>query len=322
MIDKTKDKGENEMQTVFIILFALSLFIGIPVSLILMVVSAIRKKPMKKSVTRLLVTFGLVVIGLIGGVATSSSKKTTEETSAEEKIVEKEEMVQNQEKETEESKELPEILFRGIPWGASYTEANSIVSDLNIWNISGENFQTMSTDEIVLGDYQGLDFEYSDINIVAPAYNGEIDVAGYTTSEINLYFSYIPVDGVLTKTEDDSAFYGGQYIFEPKNLDEMKKDLGLKITELYGEPSKTSDDTDIWGNVYTYTYWDGMNNVQVVLKTVDSTKDTTGFYTDEIILSYIWKDGDKLLQEASDTLKKEAIAKESEAYGDGSKEGL
>lgn len=238
-----------------------------------------------------------------------------EEEQAEQARLEQERLEQEKLKQTD-------ILFMEIPWGTNYTTVDRDHGELNIWAISGENFKTYSIDDIVLGDYQGIDFEYTDINIIANALTGEIDVAGYTTSKVVLYFAYIPVGGKLTKTEKDSALYGAQYVFEPKNLKVMSADLIEKLSLVYGKPDKETKDTDIWGNKYTYTWWYGPNNANIVLKQTDSSKDSTGFYSDEIIISYVWLKGDELLQNASDILKKEAIEKESESYGNNSTNGL
>lgn len=215
-----------------------------------------------------------------------------------------------------------EILFKDIPWGTNYTEVDRILPELNMMSMNGEAFRTFSTDEIVLGDYQGIDFEYNDINIVGICSNDEMEVAGYTTSDMSLYFAYIPVDGVLTKTENDSALYGAQYVFTPQNLDAMSEDLIEKLSSVYGEPSERINDKDMWGNEYEYVYWYGQNNTELVMKIVDTTNDTTDVYENEIVLSYVWRDGDKLLQQASDILKQEAIQNEKEIYGNDSVEGL
>lgn len=215
-----------------------------------------------------------------------------------------------------------EILFKDISWGTSYTEVDRALPELDMWSMNGEAFRTFSTDEIVLGDYQGIDFEYNDINIIANCYNEEIEVAGYTTSDVHLYFAYIPVDGVLAKTENDSAFYGAQYVFAPQNLNEMSNDLVEKLSSVYGEPSERIKDKDIWDNEYEYVYWYGQNNTELVMRIADSTNDTTGVYDNEIVLSYVWRDGDKLLQQASDILKQEAIQNEEGVYGNDSVEGL
>ena len=215
-----------------------------------------------------------------------------------------------------------EILFCDVPWGTSYTKTDELLGELGMWSMSGENFKTMSVDDIVLRDYKGIDFEYSDINIISPTHNGEISVAGYMTSSVYLYFAFVPVDGVLTKTEEDSALYGAQYKFDTKNLQEMSTDLNNKLVSLYGPPQKENSDSDLWGNKYKYTYWYGANDTAVVLRTVDTSNDSTNLYEDEIVISYVWLEGDRLLQEASDILKKEAIEKEAEAYGNHITDGL
>lgn len=215
-----------------------------------------------------------------------------------------------------------EILFKDIPWGTNYTEVDRVLTEFDLWAISGESYKTYSTDEIVLGDYQGIDFEYNDINIIGNAFNGETEVAGYMTSEVNLFFAYIPVDGFLTKTENDSALYGAQYVFVPQNLDAMSSDLIEKLSSVYGEPSERIKDVDMWKNEYEYVYWYGQNNTELVMKIVNSENDTTELYNNEIVLSYVWRDGDNLLQNASDILKQEAIQNEEEVYGNDSVEGL
>lgn len=222
-----------------------------------------------------------------------------------------------------EDETTEEITFRDVPWGSSYTEVNSLLSDLNLWNLVGELYRTYSVDEIILGDYEGLDFEINDINIIAYASNDEINVAGYTTDEICLFFSYVPVDGILTRSEEDSALYGARYRFEPNNLSEMTQDLTEKLSSLYGEPDEIKTDSHWLYNVqYEYIYWYGANDTEVVLKSVDASGDETDLYDDEIYISYVWTKGDELLQIASDTLSQNNKDAEAELYGNGSTDGL
>lgn len=215
-----------------------------------------------------------------------------------------------------------EILFMDEPWGTSYVDFKNNHGELGIWSINGEGYRTFSVDEVVLGDYKGIDFDYNDINIIGNCHNGEIEVAGYKTKDVKVYFAYNIVDGVLTKNESDSALYGARYEFDSLNLEEMYADLTEKLTTLYGESAKTTKDTDLYGNIYTYTYWYGQNDTMVVLKSLDSENDSTGFYNDEIIIAYAWKKGDELLQKASDWLKEEATKEEQSVYGNDSTNGL
>lgn len=215
-----------------------------------------------------------------------------------------------------------EIVFKEIPWETPYPEVDEKLGAWQLWNLSGEGYKECSVDEILLGDYKGIDFDYSGINIISNAFNGEQEVAGYTTKEITLYFAYLPVDGYLTYDERDTALYGAQYKFEPVNLQDTYNDLKDKLSNLYGEPSKTTQDADMWENQYTYTYWYGANNTELVLRCTDSEKDTTGFYEDEIYITYAWRNGDTLLQNASDAVKKEKSDNEKNVQGNENTDGL
>lgn len=215
-----------------------------------------------------------------------------------------------------------EITFRDIPWGTAFPAVDEQLGSWELWNMNDELLKTYSADDILLGDYKGIDFEYSGMNIISNAFNGEQSVAGYTTSGIKLYFAFLPVDGYLTYDESDTALYGAQYEFKPTNREEMYNDLTNKLSELYGEPAKVTDDSDMWGNAYTYTYWYGANDTELVLRCTDATNDTTDFYDDEIFVSYVWRGGDDLLQQGSDAIKKEKSDKEDAAREVGSSDGL
>ncbi len=227
---------------------------------------------------------------------------------------------EDQPEEVEENIYCQEILFMDFPWGTSFAEIDSAHPEYNMWNFSGDCYQTYSIDDIVLGSYQGIDFEYDDINIIGDCYY-ETEVAGYTPAEITLYFSYSIVDGVLMQTEEDSQLYGGQYVFETQNLEAMTADLIQKLSSVYGESDNYIEDDDLWGNYYTYTYWYGENDTMVVLKTLDAEEDDELYY-DEITISYVWMHGDTLLQDASDYLQRIAEQEEEETYNNGNTTGL
>jgi len=235
------------------------------------------------------------------------------------------EVLQSETEETSSNfsgEEKKEIIFQDIAWETSFPKVDEKLGLWELWNISGESYKECSVDEILLGDYKGIDFEYGGINIISNAFNGEQEIAGYTTSSITLYFAFLPVNGYLSYDEKDTSLYGAQYKFEPTNLEEMYSDLTSKLTSLYGEPEKVKEDTDIWKNKYTYTYWYGANDTELVLRCTDSTNDTTGFYSNEIYISYAWRGGDTLLQNASDAVKKEKADKEKEAHGNDNVGGL
>lgn len=262
----------------------------------------------------------------------STSEEYLAESQNEVPLDESENILDEKFEESKEQTETPEpyedaisdkeIVFNNISWGTNFTDASEKLSDWNLWNISGEGYKTCSVDEILLGDYKGIDFDYSGINIISHAFNGEQEVAGYTTEDIILYFSYLPVGEYLTYEESDTALYGAQYIFKPVNLQDMYNDLIHKVSEIYGEPNKQSQEIDLWENQYTYTYWYGANNTELVLKSLNSENDTTELYDDEIYLTYAWRGGDEFLKNASDAVKKEKSDKEKDAQGEGDLSGL
>lgn len=216
-----------------------------------------------------------------------------------------------------------EIIFMDIPWGTSFDKVDELHGELNLWGLSGEGYRTFSVDEIALGDYKGIDFEYTDINVVGNAFNGEIDVAGYKTSDVNMYFAYtLDNDGYVNQEDGDSILYGARYVFETQNLDSMTSDLKEKITSVYGEPQKTTTDTDFFKNVSTYTFWYGQNDTLLVMRSFNTENDTTDLYEDEITLAYVWLKGDYYLQQASDSLKQQAIKEEESNYGNDNTNGL
>lgn len=262
----------------------------------------------------------------------STSEEYSAESQNEVPLDEAENILDEKFEESKEQAETPEpyedaisdkeIVFNNISWGTNFPDASEKLSTWDLWNISGEGYKTCSVDDILLGDYKGIDFDYSGINIISHAFNGEQEVAGYTTEDIILYFSYLPVGEYLTYEESDTALYGAQYIFKPVNLQDTYNDLIHKISEIYGEPNKQTQEIDLWENQYTYTYWYGANNTELVLKSLNSENDTTELYDDEIYLTYAWRGGDELLKNASDAVKKEKSDKEKDAQGEGDLSGL
>lgn len=117
-----------------------------------------------------------------------------------------------------------EILFMNIPWGTSFTKVDKLHGELELWGLSGEHYKTFSVDDILIGEYEGIDFEYSDINIIGNCFHSELEVAGYTTKDVSLYFAFNIVDNTLPKTESESSLYGGQYVFDTENLSETYSD--------------------------------------------------------------------------------------------------
>ena len=219
-----------------------------------------------------------------------------------------------------------EILFRNIPWGTNYADIKQELSDFDWYDMSFDMMRTYSVYEVLTDSPYAdgvLDFENSGINMIAqPFSNKETEVAGYTTTDIQLFFAYTPIDGTLPKDDINTALYGATYSFSPQNLQQMSEDLISKLSYLYGEADQTTTDKDIFGNKTSITWWSGDNDTHVVLRTIDSSEDTSDLYDDELFISYACGKGDEFLKEADDTISTAKSDKESSNYGNGNTTGL
>lgn len=218
-----------------------------------------------------------------------------------------------------------EIQFRNIPWGTNYADVQQLLPDFDWYDMSFENMKHYPVEEVLTDDYDNhsIDFSNTGINMIATPFTiKETNVAGYTTSDIQLFFSYMPIDGVLSKNDAATALYGARYTFNPNDLSSMSADLIDKLSSLYGEPNNTTKDTDIWGNQATLTWWYGSNDTVVVLYALDSSNDSTGFYDDELWISYAWQKGNELLKEADAAVSASNVADEALNYGNGNTDGL
>ena len=223
--------------------------------------------------------------------------------------------LQLSEDKTEENKE---IQFRNTPWGISFTEAEKLFPEYDLYGMTGEVMKFYPTMEIYTGSYDwNHSPEYHDINIIGACWNDEFDVAGYRTSNIELYFAYTLVDGIITHEESDSKMYGARYKFEPADAQSMIEDMKTKLSSLYGDIDEDGkDDGFVWD--YTWWIWKGANNTAVAL-TLEDDKDSE---RDEVWVSYFNYDGDKWLFEASDGEKERLLRQERAGAESGNTDGL
>ncbi len=221
-----------------------------------------------------------------------------------------------------------EILFRDIPWGTSCVEAEKEFQGADFFHISGEWSTTCSIDEVVYdSQIKGIDFDNNDINISSSAYTDQyfnISVAGYTPTEVEMFYAYQPIDNVPNTDESLSMLYAAQYMFEPENLYGMSEDLKNKLSGLYGDPDNSEEDRDNWmGYYYTYTFWEGANNTEVILATRENIDTEAQFQLDDgIRIIYAWKEGDNLLQVASDAISSSSGSTEASNFGSDNTDGL
>lgn len=217
-----------------------------------------------------------------------------------------------------------EITFRDVPWGSTYPEVQQSLSDFDWYTMSFDYMREYTVEEIMTdSSSDDYDFQNGGINMTAsPFSNKETQVAGYTTSDIELFFAYTDPAAICDANNDATTLYGARYEFEPQDLAGMSADLLDKLTSLYGEPDDTSTKTSIFGDKTTVTYWNGANDTEVALRTVDVSGDTTGIGENELYIAYVWKQGDQLLQDIDQKVSGNAADQEAQNYGNGNTNGL
>lgn len=190
-----------------------------------------------------------------------------------------------------------EILFRNIPWGTSFSEIETQNPVWGLYSYGGDFYDVKSVSNILTFSGYTKQYEFTDIRIYGDAENGAVNVAGFTTTDIRLFFARLPVEGILSKEEKDTALYGARYEFENMdNIDAMEAELIRKLTQLYGVEGTVSV-MDGWsGTSEKYVYWYGANQTAVCLKTVRAKNADE----DSLYISYAWLRGDELLQNAND----------------------
>ena len=212
------------------------------------------------------------------------------------------------------------ILFRGIPWGTSFSEVKSILKEYDVSGSSGDGMRVFTVEDYTVGDFAGKHYSSGNLNIRAHgSFFKKVEVAGY---EANFYlsFAYIPIDGVLTHEDSDSALFAAQYEINPADVASAEKDLINKLSSLYGSGSRGKSETDLFGGKITRTVWDVTGEMKVVLKATAYGDGASS--KDEITISYVWMRGNKLLDNAYDAEKNGAKNKEKQQYNNSNTDGL
>ena len=216
-----------------------------------------------------------------------------------------------------------EIVFRDTPWGISFTEADKLFSEYQMYPMTGEGMKFYPVEQVYSDEYDTRHTpEYHDINIIgmSTGQGSHSNVAGYTTSSITLHFAYAVIDGVITHEEKDSKMYGAQYKFEPADPKAVFDDLAEKLKGLYGDV----DDAGRYELPRYYTTewwtWNGANNTAVTLAIRIYGPELSS--DDEVWIAYYTKDGDAWLYEASDGEKERLLRQEREGAASGNTNGL
>lgn len=210
------------------------------------------------------------------------------------------------------------ILFRKLPWLADFKEVDLLTNDLQIEVDKKEKDPFTINDICISDEYDGVDFDYDDLGFICRSAN-KVKVAGYTSTETNLFFSYHLSEEKPEKSIDDALLYGAQYVIEPKDISEAAADLIAKLSSQYGEPAKEYKiETPI--KKFSISMWYGKDNTAVVLN--KSVSLISSFYKDSIIISYVYLKGDDLLHNVNDFIMEHDENAEYNNYGNGNTDGL
>ena len=209
------------------------------------------------------------------------------------------------------------IIFRGIPWGSSYSEVINTLSKSGIkWespiSIKGRTIRNT----IIDNKRHGFDYEtgiYVNTDYKSPS----LSVAGYDTTRITLYFAYTTDDsGRLLKDLEHTAFYLAKYEFVPTNLTAMTEDLITKLSTLYGKVDEMLSDSLVIENNY-FLWYDNDGNIVGLENELYPITESKNIY-----ISYGWGKGNSILKRANEIQYAEAIAEEVKKFGTDNTDGL
>ncbi len=185
------------------------------------------------------------------------------------------------------------ILFRGIPWGSTWEEAQTYLPEgIEYYETERNDLSTVNgylsvKDHKTLygGEYLGKDY-YTSKNKM----NG-MKVAGYELESMYLYFAGMSDDsGYLVTDETHSALLYTSYTFNVNNTDAVYEDLLGKLTSLYGNARMTGEDG-------RFNLWYGADGTMVSLCQ----------YYGYIYICYGFSGADALIEQAHQVLMNKEV---------------
>ncbi len=186
------------------------------------------------------------------------------------------------------------ILFRGIPWGTSMSEAiaqisNDLSFDVDAYTVSYriDNMLYKFNSEGAIYDGEKLTYRYI-ANSSALSKIGGMKVAGYPLRQLILFGVSQPNDkGSLAKDRDHISLFYGAYYFDVTQTDAVYADLLSKLTSLYGDVDLNREEDGVVQNL-----WRGAEGSMVSLVNNDGS----------IMIRYGFSGADELIEQAHQVL--------------------
>lgn len=195
------------------------------------------------------------------------------------------------------SAQAEEILFRSIPWGSNMPDVLNAMPPYS--NECDFDWETR------IDAWNSFNASYGKSNnggIPSIYYYGDLSVAGYKVNSVTFQFLYsVDDEGKVQRSKNDMMLKGAMYRLEVADIDFASSDLMAKLTELYGNGTKGTNEVN--NPIVT---WYGDNNTGVCLE----------YSTDFIVIWYGNTD------ESIITSLDAALAREEQEKAVGNKDGL
>ena len=152
-----------------------------------------------------------------------------------------------------------EIVFRGIPWLVSISDAVELLcaeGELPEGNLrAGEKMYSWGKEYTSVSVPNG-GFKYSISGL-----GNKFFVAGYSVGDVYLYALYNHSDGNILREASSSRLYKAEYFFDVKDKSVAYSGLFAKMCGVYGDPSDAGETGS-----EKYAIWNGDDNTGVVLR--------------------------------------------------------
>lgn len=185
------------------------------------------------------------------------------------------------------------ILFRGIEWASSYTDAlKGLPEGIRMYDLDEDEYW-----------YPVIEYMFDPFNTLYRAEIGastyamssslsNVKVAGYPVEGLKLYFTFLPGDdGLLIKDADHTALFYAYYRLEPKDPDAVYDDLVTKLTSIYGDVDATEKKSPYIS--YEMALWNGADGTMVSVMREDYPSGTHNIY-----IKYGFSGGNDLMEAA------------------------
>ena len=200
-----------------------------------------------------------------------------------------------------------EITFNDFVWGMDAKSALKLLVDKKLVESFASISSPASIQKWYPEDWAGEHY-FEDCGMYISEWCwGKTSMAGYSVQETTAYFYFDYDDNILNRYEGDSHLYRINVCLTATDYDYAELDLANKLTNLFGDPIVTIDDTKY--RIKTCHIWYGINDTAVSLYHYTS-KDEDRY--DQIYLIYGKTNAEQHLEAIEAMVQKEKKEKEKQ----------